>query len=67
MSVINNLKYLGGSDTKKTSRAGAFSLKFDNQKVNSIFCNNTSTIFHNTNMPVIIYVPEEKCCQDRTP
>ncbi|TVU12758.1 hypothetical protein EJB05_46428 [Eragrostis curvula] len=32
MSVINNLKYLGGSDTKKTSRAGAFSLTFDKQK-----------------------------------
>ncbi|KAK3131533.1 hypothetical protein QOZ80_6AG0507700 [Eleusine coracana subsp. coracana] len=32
MNVINNLKYLGGSDTKKTSRTGAFSLKFDNQK-----------------------------------
>ncbi|KAL6606261.1 hypothetical protein ACP70R_041914 [Stipagrostis hirtigluma subsp. patula] len=32
MTVINSLKYLGGSDTKKTSRTGAFSLKFDAQK-----------------------------------
>ncbi|XP_062233667.1 probable protein transport Sec1b [Phragmites australis] len=32
MNVINCLRYLGGSDTKKTSRTGAFSLKFDAQK-----------------------------------
>ncbi|KAL5211674.1 hypothetical protein ABZP36_022521 [Zizania latifolia] len=32
MNVINSLRYLGGSDIKKTARAGAFSLKFDAQK-----------------------------------
>ncbi|KAL6861557.1 hypothetical protein ACP4OV_017257 [Aristida adscensionis] len=32
MTVIDSLKYLGGSDTKKSSRTGGFSLKFDAQK-----------------------------------
>ncbi|KAJ1257835.1 hypothetical protein BS78_10G026700 [Paspalum vaginatum] len=32
MDVINCLRYLGGSDTKKSSRTGTFSLKFDAQK-----------------------------------
>uniref|UniRef100_A0A0E0A4N2 Uncharacterized protein n=1 Tax=Oryza glumipatula TaxID=40148 RepID=A0A0E0A4N2_9ORYZ len=32
MDAINSLRYLVGSDTKKTSRPGGFSLKFDAQK-----------------------------------
>ncbi|KAF0903315.1 hypothetical protein E2562_026591 [Oryza meyeriana var. granulata] len=32
MDAINSLRYLDGSDTKKTSRVGGFSLKFDAQK-----------------------------------
>lgn len=34
MNAVNNMRYLGGSGTKKTSR-GVFSLKFDVHRVNT--------------------------------
>lgn len=34
MNAVNNMRYLGGLDGKKTSGSG-FSLKFDSQKVNN--------------------------------
>lgn len=37
MDVINCLRYLDGSDRKKSSRTGTFSLKFDAQKVSLCF------------------------------
>jgi len=37
MDVINCLSYLDGSNTKKSSRTGTFSLKFDAQKVSLCF------------------------------
>jgi hypothetical protein len=37
MDIINCLGYLDGSNTKKSSRTGTFSLKFDAQKVSICF------------------------------
>ena len=73
MDVINCLRYLDGSNTKKSSRTGTFSLKFDAQKVSlCFFCTKVKSwlclknILYTTFLSInIFFVAEEKCCQNR--